>query len=91
MRTETGKSMMSALEEATMARFGNFGWRQCPLPRAKESNNAPSQEDRLIVAGDNYSAYGYESPRLMVIGRVRKFSTGSSSSGKADANSQYYW
>jgi hypothetical protein len=74
-----------------MARFGNFGWRQRPLSRAKGSDDTPCQEDCLIVSRDNYSAYGYESPRVMVIGHIRKFSTGSSSSGKADANSQYYW
>ena len=33
----------------------------------------------------------YEPPRLMVIGTVRDLTTGSSSSGNKDANSQYYW
>jgi hypothetical protein len=33
----------------------------------------------------------YEPPRIMVIGNVRDLTTGSSSSGKKDANSQYYW
>jgi hypothetical protein len=74
-----------------MARFGNFGWWQRPLSTAKGSDSAPCREDRPIVSQGNYSAYGYESPRLMVIGHIRKLSTGSSSSGNADANSQYYW
>lgn len=74
-----------------MARFGNFAWRQRPLPGAEEGGDATGQEGRVIATRDDYSTYGYESPRLLVIGRVRKFSTGSSSSGKSDANSQYYW
>jgi hypothetical protein len=34
---------------------------------------------------------GYEPPRLMIIGNVRDLTTGNSSSGNRDANSQYYW
>jgi hypothetical protein len=33
----------------------------------------------------------YETPRIIVIGKVRKLTTGSASSGNQDANSQYYW
>lgn len=33
----------------------------------------------------------YEPPRLIVLGKVRTLTTGSASSGKQDANSQYYW
>lgn len=33
----------------------------------------------------------YKKPRIMVIGDVRDLTTGSSSSGNKDANSQYYW
>lgn len=33
----------------------------------------------------------YESPQIIVIGNVRDLTTGSSSSGTKDANSQYYW
>jgi hypothetical protein len=36
-------------------------------------------------------SWGYEPPRIMVIGSVRDLTTGSSSSGNKDANSQYYW
>jgi hypothetical protein len=34
---------------------------------------------------------GYEPPRIMIIGNVRDLTTGNSSSGTKDANSQYYW
>ena len=69
----------------------NLGWLHRRSLRVKKVNRAAYLEERPIAAREDYSAYGYESPRLMVIGRARKFSTGSSSSGKADANSQYYW
>jgi hypothetical protein len=74
-----------------MMGLDNLGWLHRCLLRVKGKNGVAYHEERLTVARENYSAYGYESPRLMVIGRARKFSTGSSSSGKADANSQYYW
>jgi hypothetical protein len=74
-----------------MVGLDNLGWLYRCLLRMKGKNVVAYREESLIAARDNYSAYGYESPRLTVIGRARKFSTGSSSSGKADANSQYYW
>jgi hypothetical protein len=74
-----------------MVGLENLGWLHRCLIRIKGRNEAAYREDHLTAPRENYSAYGYESPRLMVIGRARKFSTGSSSSGKADANSQYYW
>lgn len=33
----------------------------------------------------------YEPPLLLAPGRVRRITLGSSASGNADANSQYYW
>jgi len=33
----------------------------------------------------------YEPPCVVDVGHVRELTGGSSSSGKADANSQYYW
>lgn len=36
-------------------------------------------------------AEAYEKPCIMVIGNIRDLTTGSSSSGNKDANSQYYW
>ncbi|MFC5030922.1 lasso RiPP family leader peptide-containing protein [Streptomyces sp. SID13666] len=33
----------------------------------------------------------YEAPLLADLGHVRELTLGSSSSGNADANSQYYW
>jgi len=74
-----------------MMGLGNLGWLHRCLLRVKGKNGVAYREEHLTAARENYSAYGYESPRLMIIGSTRKFSTGSSSSGKADANSQYYW
>jgi hypothetical protein len=37
------------------------------------------------------TADAYAKPCVMVIGNVRDITTGSSSSGNKDANSQYYW
>jgi hypothetical protein len=74
-----------------MMGLGNLGWLHRCLLRVKGKNGVAYREGHLTAARENYSAYGYESPRVMIIGRARKFSTGSSSSGKADANSQYYW
>jgi hypothetical protein len=75
-----------------MMGLGNLSWLLRRLLRLKGKNRVAYHEERLVdTSRDNYSAYGYESPRLMVIGPARKFSTGSSSSGNADANSQYYW
>ncbi|WP_181771406.1 lasso RiPP family leader peptide-containing protein [Amycolatopsis pittospori] len=36
-------------------------------------------------------AVGYEPPLLFDLGHVRELTLGSSSSGSADSNSQYYW
>lgn len=33
----------------------------------------------------------YESPKLIGLGHTRDLAQGSSGSGNADANSQYYW
>jgi hypothetical protein len=74
-----------------MMGLDKLGWLHRCLLRVKSENRVAYREELLAVARENYSTYGYEPPRLMVVGRARKFSTGSSSSGKADANSQYYW
>ena len=37
------------------------------------------------------SADAYEPPQIIVIGNVRDITAGSASSGRRDANSQYYW
>lgn len=74
-----------------MIGLDNLGLLNRCLLRVKGKNGVAYHEEQLTAPRENYSAYGYESPRLMVIGRARKFSTGSSSSGNADANSQYYW
>ncbi len=74
-----------------MMGLDNLGWLHRCLLRVRGRNGVAYREARLTAARESYSAYGYESPRLVVIGPARKLSTGSSSSGKADANSQYYW
>jgi hypothetical protein len=74
-----------------MVGLDNLGWLHRRSPRVKKENGVAYLEERLTAAREDYSAYGYESPRLTVVGQARKSSTGSSSSGKADANSQYYW
>jgi len=43
----------------------------------------------LLSSGDDVPPY--EPPRLSELGHVRDLTLGSSSSGNADANSQYYW
>lgn len=40
---------------------------------------------------DRSSAEDYEPPCVVDIGHVRELTGGSSASGNADANSQYYW
>ncbi|MEU4801829.1 lasso RiPP family leader peptide-containing protein [Actinosynnema sp. NPDC023587] len=51
--------------------------------------------DDDFAAGPNSPAHQretpYEPPVLIDFGDVRKVTLGSSSSGNADANSQYYW
>jgi hypothetical protein len=50
-----------------------------------------------VVAEDNASPSvehvekSYDSPLLVDLGRVRDVTLGNSSSGRGDANSQYYW
>lgn len=65
---------------------------------ARRPRSARSRADTASreVAGTELERYGeagggYEPPQLVVIGNVRDLTTGSSSSGKKDANSQYYW
>jgi hypothetical protein len=33
----------------------------------------------------------YESPQVIIIGKISDITTGNASSGNTDANSQYYW
>ena len=58
------------------------------------SSREGSAPNRAIVTtwGDDHSPIvEYESPCIIDIGHVRELTGGSSSSGSADANSQYYW
>lgn len=55
-------------------------------PQAHEESMTLTRGHSGPVPADDY-----EPPLLIVIGNVRKLTTGSASSGKQDANSQYYW
>jgi hypothetical protein len=58
-----------------------------PDPSSQESPtpNWPPMPQPDAPAGE------YEAPRVLDLGHVRELTGGSSSSGTADANSQYYW
>ena len=74
-----------------------LGWFKAlmPLPDALIGGLAGHPVDSHWQAsrggGLNRPVHPYEPPRLLVIGSVHSLTTGSSSSGKKDANSQYYW
>jgi len=73
-----------------MARLINVRpWRPGPPARLRGVPGAASDDVQAVrVGGPDFS---YVPPRIMVVGRIRNLSTGSSSSGKSDANSQFYW
>ena len=73
-----------------MARLMNvLPWRQGP-PGSLRGVPAGAAEDPLAVRIGRRD-FSYEPPRISVLGSIRNLSTGSSSSGKSDANSQFYW
>lgn len=72
-------------------RIIDFRWRRRILPEGEMRADAANRAGVRAADDDIYLAGGYEPPRLMVAGRVRRISTGSSASGRSDANSQYYW
>jgi hypothetical protein len=73
-----------------MARLINVrSWRQGPPGRPRGVPAAASDDLQAIRVGA--PDFSYVPPRIMVVGRIRNLSTGSSSSGKSDANSQFYW
>lgn len=54
--------------------------------------HASAREDVCAhISAASQPAGNYEPPQVLVIGDVRELTTGSASSGSADANSQYYW
>jgi hypothetical protein len=62
--------------------------------RIVDASSAPF--DRGNPTADEADSNGqrndsYESPLLVELGHVRNLTLGSSASGNADANSQYYW
>jgi hypothetical protein len=60
-----------------------------PVPPAGASVRLATEY--LLTDLDLAPAEGYEPPGITDMGHVRELTRGSSSSGKADANSQYYW
>lgn len=79
-----------------MKRLGKlFGWSQGLVPDALVEGYAghPVDGHQRVRRKDGIEepARNYEPPRLIVIGSIHALTTGSSSSGKKDANSQYYW
>lgn len=62
------------------------------MRRADDSSPIPTHmarsADRDTEVND---VSGYESPKLVDLGSVRNVVLGSASSGKNDANGQYYW
>jgi hypothetical protein len=72
-----------------MARLINIrSWRSGP-PGHLRGEDAAIGRSQPVRAGS--MDFSYVPPKIMVVGRIRNLSTGSSSSGKSDANSQYYW
>lgn len=51
-----------------------------------------AEADQTSAPADDYAATPeYEPPHIVDVGQVRDVTKGSSRSGTADANSQYYW
>jgi hypothetical protein len=55
-----------------------------PVP---EGTSVPILADLPVLGAEPR----YEPPRVSDLGHVRELTLGSSSSGNADSNSQYYW
>jgi hypothetical protein len=51
----------------------------------------PDETDVREGTSTPVAARTYERPQVFMIGSVRELTRGSSASGSADANSQYYW
>jgi hypothetical protein len=60
-----------------------------PVPPARVSVRLATEY--LSTELDLAPTDDYEPPGITDMGHVRELTRGSSSSGKADANSQYYW
>jgi hypothetical protein len=71
------------------ADFRSLGGIMTP-PDAFENSDARIPDFPVEVA-DDAECDTYEPPLVIDLGRVREVTLGSSSSGLADANSQYYW
>jgi hypothetical protein len=73
-----------------MSRFMNMRLRRQGPPRRLPDVATGTRTD-LPTARNVGLDFSYAPPSIMIVGRVRNLSTGSSSSGKSDANSQFYW
>ncbi|MGW9214191.1 lasso RiPP family leader peptide-containing protein [Embleya sp. NPDC055664] len=70
-------------------------------PEAPEAPEAPGSPEDVVSADPVESAetpaFGdpragaYRPPMVVAVGSVRRATKGSAASGKADANSQFYW
>jgi hypothetical protein len=62
------------------------GYTLTGIKRTVEVRNVTGEASESTEPEDTY-----EPPQLIPLGHVREVTLGSSSGGKADANSQYYW
>jgi hypothetical protein len=91
-----GRGMVKPLERLAVRTGGLMGnWTQSIIERWKDGALGTSLlEVEVARAGGPPEAvvsHAYQPPRVIVIGKIRDVTTGSSSSGNKDANSQYYW
>ncbi|MEU0334604.1 hypothetical protein [Streptomyces sp. NPDC006193] len=57
-------------------------------PAADDGQEQRAHTDGPLPFGEDLA---YVSPALLYLGRIRALTLGSSPSGNADANAQYYW
>ena len=67
------------------------GGARSPLSRAHADGVAQSAGEEARDAHQEQPVQEYEPPAVMVLGSVLDLTAGSTASGHADANSQYYW
>jgi hypothetical protein len=57
----------------------------------KHNSSAETNQAPIPADDDSTAVLEYEPPRIVDAGSVRDVTKGSSWTGSADANSQYYW
>jgi hypothetical protein len=63
-----------------------------PRRKARRLSDANSEDAAIPGSQTQKDVHRtYEPPQIIVIGSIRETTTGSASSGRTDANSQYYW